>query len=133
MTDAKSAYGKNHLPRSSCRRVRIHFFSCVSIFTCTGTSSMATMSPMTSIASPIMSGTLMSIFVKKGSKTIKRIETRETFPEIRDAVIRYSSQRQSFSSVPLRNDDKVPVEKALLPSAIAILPAQNTQKLSATR
>lgn len=75
----------------------------------------------------------MSILVRNGSPTIKRIEVSETFPDIRDAIIRNSLPRPSFSSVPLRNEDVVPVAKALRPRDIQIEPSENIQKSPAMR
>lgn len=64
---------------------------------------------------------------------MKNIERNETFPDIREATKRYSLPRSSFSRVPLRNDEVVPVEKAFCPTDIQIAASAKIQKLSATR
>lgn len=73
----------------------------------------------------------MSISIRNGRVTIKIREKSETFPDTRDAMTRYSPPLQSFSSVPFRNDEVVPLAKALIPRDIQILPRAKTQKPSA--
>lgn len=74
----------------------------------------------------------MLILVRNGNPTMSAIERSETLPDIFDATTRYSLPRPSFSRVPFRKDEVVPLEKALAPSDIQIPPRVNTQKLSAT-
>ena len=133
MTATKKAYGKNPVPRSSFVRVMRDFFSCFSIRTCTGERENATISPTISRTHPAMSGAWISIVVRNGRATINTTERRETFPEIREETLLYSSHRPSFSSVPFRNDDVVPLANALSPTAIQMLPRRNTRKPSAER
>ena len=59
------------------------------------------------------------------------IETRDTFPDIRDAVTRNSSPLQSFSRVHLRNEEVVPLAKAFNPSDIHMEPRANRANPSA--
>jgi hypothetical protein len=107
------------------------FLSFFSIRVCTGISKQAIISPKKSNIQAIIRGPLISICVRNGSVIMNPIDISDTFPDIRDDTDLYSSHRPSFSSVPLRNELLVPLEKALSHTDIQIAPSENMRNPSA--